>query len=143
MRLVLIPLLALVLAACDSDGTDLRQVVVFELSHDRAALVGTWDLISVTSAGYGAPPATTPASALGWTESYTFRADGTVDVFRDGQQVESTVYAVEDLPDSGRTPLLRIGTETDYRREYFGIDGDRLYFDHRPSDGDLLEFARR
>ena len=142
MRALLV-LSVLALAACDSDGTDLLQLNVSELSHDPALVVGTWELVSVTSAGFGTPPTTTSASALDWKESYTFRADGRVEVYRDGQLEESTVWTVETLPDGALSPSLRIGTETEYRREYFVVTPTRLYFDHRPADGPLLEYARR
>ena len=141
-------LLATLLAApaCDTVTGSLDvaplNVDVSQMSHDPADLIGTWDLRSVTTAGFGAPPTTTSAADLDWSESYTFRADGTVDVFRDGILEERTVYTVETLP-MVHGPLLRIGGESRYRRLNFGVTGDRFYVDHRPSDGDLLEYARR
>ncbi len=141
LRLTLFTALALVLAACDTGDPGPVSVDVSGLSHDAASLVGTWDLIRTTSSGYGSPVSTSPVPK--GTATYTFRADGTVDIAREGELVESTVYAVEELPGSFTSPLLRIGTETDYRREYFGVDGDRLYVDRRPSDGGLAEYRRR
>ena len=136
----------LVAAACDTaaDSPEAApvDVDVSQLSHDPAGLVGTWDLRSVTSSGFGSPPATTAAADLDWSEAYTFRADGTVDVSRDGVLEERTVYVVETLPVAA-SPLLRIGGEDRYRRLYFGVTRDRLYIDHRPADGPLVEYARR
>ena len=137
----LLLLAALALAACDSDGADLLGLNVSELGHDPAMLAGTWELVSSTSAGYGALPTTTPVAP--GTESLTFRADGTLEVYQNGRLSESTVWAIEELADVGPAPLLRIGTEADYRRLFFGVTPTRLYFDGRPSDGNLAEYARR
>ena len=139
MRLFLLLPLALALAACDSALADDPS----DATQDPALLVGTWDLLSVTTSGYGAPVTTTPVAELDETATYTFRADGTVDVLRDGALVESTTYAVEVLAGVDPQPLLRIGTETDYRHLFFGVTESRFYIDHRPYDGDLLTFARR
>ena len=114
-------------AACDS-GTDLFSLDVSELSHDPDELVGTWDLVSFTSAGMVGEPVTTSPTR---SESYRFEADGSAEITRDGVS-KPTVYTVE-------SSSLRI----EGGREFFGIDGDRLYFDARPMDGSLREFARR
>lgn len=132
--------LSLLVSACDSGPL---TVDPDEWLYDPALLVGTWDLRSVTSSGYGAPVTTTPASELDESVTYTFRADGTVDVVRDGVLAQSAMYAVEVLPDVSPTPRLRIGTETDYERLFFGVTADRFYIDGRPADGSLAEYARR
>lgn len=127
----------LALAACDtSDDDRLVNLRVDQLLHAEAALVGTWDLITSTDAGMMRPPTTLRAEA--GTETYTFSADGTV-VWSgrfvesaEGQSSVTTTYRVEGTD-------LFIGS----RREFFGIDGDRLYFDDRPVDGSLKEYARR
>lgn len=126
-RLALLSAL-LAVAACDA-RTDVLDVDVNGLSHDPAALVGSWDLVSRTTSGYLSPPATRPAGG----EAYTFAADGTAVVERDGQPAETTTWEV------ARTSTLSVGG----RSEFFGVDGDRLYFDSRPMDGELLEFVRR
>ena len=138
-RLPLLAVLALALTACDTDGPDLVDLRVDDLSHDAAALVGTWDLVTVTSSGFGGPPTTYPVAA--GTETITFRTDGTVEIVRADGPDEITTYAVVPagpaFPDA--PPGLRIGD----RSEAWGIDGDRLYFDSRSLDGDLSEYLRR
>jgi len=137
MRLALLASLALTLAACDS-GLDLIDVDVAALSHDPAALVGMWDLTTVTGSGYGSPPETTRPS---YSERFTFREDGTVQIELDGE-VQETTYDVRRL-DYGNgtqsdTPYLFLGDRT----ERFGLDGDRLYLDSREVDGPLNEYER-
>ncbi len=129
--------LVLVLAACDS-GLDLVDVDVSDLSHDAAALVGSWELATVTTPGYADPPETRPAS---YAERLTFRADGTARVEHDGE-VEETTYEVRRIEYSNgtqsETPYLFLDTRT----EAFGIDGDRFYIDTREVDGPLNEYRR-
>lgn len=138
VRFVASVALVLSLAACDSQA-DLVSVNVSDLSHEADALVGTWDLITTTSPGMGAPPATVPVAS--GTETYVFGADGSVEHYRRGDLVEATTWTLRPAGPMypGAPPSLVIGT----RREYFGIDGDRLYFDDRPMDGSLAEYARR
>ena len=140
-----LPLLALVLAfaACDTAG--LVGLRVDDLSKSPADLVGTWDLRSVTSSGFGGPATTRSAVDLGRSESYTFRADGTATRVSDGDSLETT-WEVRTVPfeyEAGRfrdAVDLQIGER---RRINFGVDGDRLYFDDRYRDGSLSEYARR
>lgn len=138
-HLALLAALTVALAACDTGGPDLVDLRVDNLSHDAAALVGTWDLVTSTSSGFGGPPTTAPAAA--GTETITFRADGTVGIVRANLPMETTTWEVVPVgpayPDAA--PSLRIGD----RSEYWGIDDDRLYFDRRPLDGDLSEYRRR
>ena len=148
--LALLALLAV--AACDTaaDGPNLDDVDVSELSHDGAALVGTWDLARVSNPGdcAGQCPGTRTAAEAGWSARYVFRADGTAE-YRSGhgtargETVVAGPYAVRYREyDNGTrrdTPLIAF----DGRWIVFGIDGDRLYTDDRPVDGELLEFARR
>ena len=119
----------LALAACDTPA-DLASIRLDALSHDPAALVGTWDLVSVTSSGFGGPVETV-AVAPG-TETYTFRADGTFEHVREGVAQATGTYEVEGAS-------LRLGDGA----RWFGIDGDRLYFDFRPMDGPLQAYRRR
>lgn len=135
MRLLLLGL-ALVAAACDTT-TDLTRLNVGDLSHDPAALVGTWDLISQTSPGDGGPPTTAPVT--GDQTSYTFDADGTARIAYSGETVETTWEVGRRGGLAKVPPSLYLGT----RQIRFGIDGDRLYFDSRIMDGPLQEFARR
>ena len=134
MRLSFSLALLLTLAACDTGPVDLGALRVDALSQDPDALIGTWDLVSLTT---GDPVGT---SAPRRTDTYTFRADGTATRVYDGGAPEETTWEVRytgylaDAP-----PRLYIGD----RSEYFGIDGDRLYFDDRPVDGPLSEYARR
>ena len=132
MRLLSLVALAALVTACDTGGPDLTDLRVDELSHDPAALVGSWDLVTVTSSGYMGAPQTV---AVGEAErrSYVFSADGTVEVGRPGRSVESTTWAVEP---PGHLQIGTLGMT-------FGIDGDRLYLDRRPMDGGLYEYARR
>ncbi|PAP75550.1 hypothetical protein [Rubrivirga marina] len=134
MRSVVLSLLALTLAACDTAGpvVDRDDVNLYELNHDAGALVGNWELVRTTNSGQMGPPQTV-AVGKGERTSYAFAADGTVDIVRPGRATESTTWVVE--PPSH----LRIGS----LGMSFGIDGDRLYLDRRPMDGSLLEFARR
>lgn len=147
MRLALLAL-ALVLAACDSTATvpdDLSRVDVTTLSHDPAALLGTWDLETSTTSGFtGEGPSTEPASG----ESLVFRASGAVEVYRVDDAGEATVvtlaYRVARLDyDDGtqsEAPVLFL----DGRVVPFGIaDGGTLYLDDRPVDGDLRGYRRQ
>ena len=128
----------LVVAACDSNADS-------EWSQDPTALVGVWDLFSVTTSGFSFPAQTIPASPTGRNETLTFRADGSALVQRDST-AEETTYEVVTYPfeyEEGtfrQAAYLKIG---EFRKENFGIDGDRLYFDDRPKDGDLREYRRR
>ena len=130
---------AVALAACDLGGPSLADLNVSDLSHDADALVGTWDLVSTTSAGMTGPPTTVPAPA--GLQSYVFAADGRAEVYREGVLSDATAWRLEPpgptYPDA--PPSLVVGE----RRLYFGIDGDRFYVDHRPADGPLYEYARR
>ncbi len=132
-----VTLLLLLLAACDTGG--LEALRLDALSHDATALVGTWDLTSITSDGQYGPAVTTPVPA--GTETYTFRADATVTVERRVGPPTTTTWAVVPAGPGypGAPPSLRIGD----RSEYWGPDGDRLYFDDRPADGALSEYRRR
>lgn len=139
-----VPLLALVaLVACDANeaGDQERLVAlrVADLSHDADALVGRWDLVSTTSSGFGGPPTTTPYRGI--RSGYTFRADGMVEYRATDGTIRSEPYAVvpagPSTPDA--PPSLKIGDTN----QSWGIDGDRLYFDSRSFDGNLLEFLRR
>lgn len=140
MRRLLLLLALLAVAACDRGGPDsLVDLRVDDLSHHPGALVGRWDLVSVTSSGYGGPPTTT--SYRGLRQGYVFRGDGTAEVW-DGTgatRVESyaVVSAGPAYPDA--PPSLRVGDWS----LYWGLDGDRLYVDHRPLDGGLYEYLRR
>ena len=141
LRLLLLALLTLV--ACDTneagDPERLVNLRVDDLVHDAEGLIGRWDLVSTTSSGYGGPPATTPYRGI--RLGYTFRTDGMVE-YRDlSGTIRVEAYAVvppaPSTPDA--PPSLSIGDES----IYWGRDGDRLYFDSRPLDGNLLEFLRR
>ena len=127
----LLPLaLLLTISACDATRSGFVDLDVSTLSHDPAGLVGTWDLVSVTTPGDLAPPETFEARG----ETLTFRGDGTAVVVRDADRTETTWRV-----DPARPMTLEIGA----RREYFGVDGDRLHFDSRPVDGPLRTFRRR
>ena len=136
-------LAALALAACDA-GHDLADLRIDGFSQDPEALVGTWDLISVTTPGQFEAPRTIPAEP--GDETLAFRADGTLRIERDGRETDETTWAVVVYPfeyEEGRfrdAAYLQIG---EHRKESFGVDGDRLYFDDRPRDGGLHEYARR
>lgn len=140
MRILLAALLAL--AACDSAATD--DVDVSDFSQDAAALVGTWDWEqsvyhnSVT----GEPGVVRPRSASE-AETYVFGVDGTVSVYRGGVLDRSDTYEVRRFTRSdgvqSSVPYLFIGSNV----EWFGIDGDLLYFDDRASDGPLARYRRR
>ena len=52
--------LVLTVAACDTGGPDRLGLVVDTLSHDAAALIGTWDLATTTTSGQLGPSMTTP-----------------------------------------------------------------------------------
>lgn len=135
MKRLLVLAALLSLAACDTGGPD-DEFDPSAYSQDTEALVGTWDLFRTTTAGFGAPVETAPVAA--GTETYTFRADGTMERYRDGALVEAAPYSVRDLPLVG--VRLQIGTETDYRRLFFGVKEDRFYIDYRPVDGSLYEY---
>ena len=144
MRLIaLVSLLAV--AACDTSGAARLDIDTAKLSQDPAALVGTWDLVSITTSGFSFPAQTFPVSRSGSSETLVFRDDGSARVQRDST-AEETTYEVVTYPfeyAEGRfrqAAYLRIG---EFRKESFGIDGDRLYFDDRPKDGDLREYRRR
>lgn len=148
LRFVVLSLLALTLAACDTVGlvVDRNEINVLQLSHDADALVGTWDLVTVTPSGECTGEdctRTRTAEEIGWTARVTFRTDGTATYTSDGStRAEGTYRVVYRRYGNGAlsdVPLLYIG-EQNYN---FGIDGDRLYFEHRYVDGPLLEFERQ
>lgn len=117
-------LLALSFVGCDSLG----PVEFDALSHDPAALVGTWDLVSYWSYWSGSREAEDPRDH-GWNETWTFSADGTVEVAIDSENYDrSAVSPYEVVFESGRTPYLALGGQAvESRGEYgFGIDGGRL-----------------
>ena len=141
LRFALSALLVLV-AACDSTAdSDLPD----DLAQDPAALVGTWDLAFVTPSGESsAPPVRTPASALPYTQTYVFGADGQAEVYSSGELSLSGPYEVRSFlitDGSGRisTDLYIDGDSQDW----VGVSGDRLFFDSRPRDGALEEYHRR
>ena len=111
------------------------------LSHDVEALVGTWDLATVTPSGecLGEDCTRTRSAAeAGQSARFVFRADGTATYTSDGTtRSEGPFGLVRREP--GDVPRLAIGDD----RYDFGIDGDRLYIEYRYLDGPLLEFARR
>lgn len=139
-RAALLAVCVVALTACDTAATEpVESLDPSEFSQDAEALVGTWDLFRTTTAGFGAPVQT--ASVAGGTETYVFRTDGTMKRFYEGVLVEEAPYDVRDIPLIG--VRLHIGTETDYRRVFFGVSEDRFYIDYRPSDGSLLEYRRQ
>ena len=130
----------LAVAACDTGGADPFDRA--NLSQDPAALVGTWDLAFSTNSGEWGPPVRRSVSTLGYTETYAFRADGTFERASDGETVQSGRYEVRRYEFEGRPteiPYLFL----DGRSRWFGIAGDRLFFDYRIMDGDLREYRRR
>jgi hypothetical protein len=147
MRPLALSLLALVFAACDTVGfVDRNEVNVYELTHDADALVGTWDLVTVTPSGECMGEdctRTRPAEELGQSARVTFRADGTATyVYGDWTLADGAFevrYHAYGNGTQSDAPQLYIGDE----RFNFGIDEDRLYFDDRYVDGPLLEFARQ
>ncbi len=144
----LLPLLALILVACDTVGpvVDRTDVNIYELTHDADALVGTWDLVSVTPSGECMGEnctRTRSAEEAGQSARVTFRTDGTATYTSDDHTRAEGAYRVAyrryENGTLSHAPRLYIG-EQGYD---FGIDGDRLYFEYRFVDGPLLEFARR
>ena len=146
----LLSLLALGLAACDTVGSavpvDRNDVDVSRLAHDADALVGTWDLVTVTPSGECAGEGCTrtrTADELGRSARVTFRTDGTATYVSDGRTRAEGAYHVAYRRYDGGTlsdvPVLTIGEET----IFFGLDGAHLYFEYRYLDGPLLEFERQ
>lgn len=150
MKSAILALSVLVLAACDTDavGRDLTTLRVGDLSHDADALVGTWRLSTLTGPGDCGPPCqqTVPASVRGVSETLTFRAGGTfeqVRTYQGGEWEDAGTYEVRRIDYGNGTqskdPVLFLNDSP----ESFGLDGDRLYLDDRPVDGELLEYVRR
>ncbi len=129
------------LSACDaSQAEDLLDGL--ELTQDSAALVGTWDLVATQSSGEGGPPVVTRGADLRFTSTFTFRTDQTFEYVSDGEVTQSGGYEVRRYEVGGRLteiPYLFLNGD----REWFGIAGDRLFFDRRIMDGELREYARR
>ena len=148
-RAVALAALALSLAACDTfAGRDLTDLRVGDLSQDPAALVGTWELATLTGSGecLGECRQTVPASARGVAETLTFSADGTFEQVATFQQTETTregPYAVRRIDYGNGTQSDRPALFLDGQPEDFGLEGDRLYLDNRPADGELREYRRR
>ena len=140
LRLALSALVVLV-AACDSTAD---SDVPDDLARDAAALVGTWDLAFVTPSGMWGPPARTPVSALPYTRTYVFGADGQAEVYSSGELSLSGPYEVRRIAitdGSGRVSVdLYIDGDS---QDWVGVSGDRLFFDSRPRDGALEEYHRR
>ena len=137
------------LAACDTfAGRDLTDLRVGDLSQDPAALVGTWELETITGSGecrsecFG----TVPASDRQTSERLTFTADGTFEQVVRAQRSEwrqAGPYEVRRIEYGNGTQSERPVLFLDGRPVEFGTDGDRLYVDDRPVDGDLREYHRR
>lgn len=133
------------LFGCDTFGSagvpDRNGVDVSALSHDTDALVGTWDLVTITPSGecIGADcTRTRPASEFGQSARLTFRADGTSTyIYNEEVLAEGSYSTFAREPDD--IPVLQFGAGL----RTFGIDGDRLYLDDRIVDGPLLEFERQ
>jgi len=129
------------LPACDTVGSGLldpQEVRLSELSQDPAALVGTWQLATVTPSGECYTEnctRTRSAAEAGWSERIVFRVDGMAEVFRNGVAGEAVAYRVDS-----ETPPARLVLGA--RRELFGVAGDQLFLDDRYIDGSLLEFRR-
>ena len=139
-RSVLLSVL-LALSACDTvQAPDLLDGL--NLAQDAAALVGTWDLVASQSSGEFGPPTVSRAAGLRYAETYVFRADGTFENFFDGEVIQSGRYEVRRYEFEGRPTEVPYLFLNDGSR-WFGIAGDRLFFDDRPVDGDLREYARR
>ena len=141
LRLALSALLVLV-AACDSAAdSDLPD----DLAQDPAALVGTWDLAFVTPSGESsAPPVRTPVSALRYTGTYVFGADGQAEVYSSGELSLSGPYEVRSFePADGSGRVFRDLYIDGRDQDWVGVSGDRLFFDSRIKDGTLEEYHRR
>ena len=140
----LLPFLAiafLVATGCDTTAPDRNGVDVTALGHDADALVGTWDLVTVTPSGECMGEdctRTRPAEEVGQSARLVFRADGTATYTSNETVSAEGSYGVTS-PEPGSAPQLTIGDA----RYPFGIDRDRLYIEHRYLDGPLLEFRRR
>ena len=132
---------ALALAACDTSQSE-NLFDGLDLTQDAAALVGTWDLVASQSSGEFGPPTVSRAAGLRYAETYVFRADGTFENFFDGEVIQSGRYEVRRYEFEGRPTEVPYLLLNDGSR-WFGIAGDRLFFDDRPVDGDLREYARR
>ena len=131
----------LAFSACDTAQDD-DLLDGLDLTQDPAALVGTWDLSATQSSGEMGPPVVTRGSGLRFTDTYSFRADGTYEHVYGGGTVHSGRYEVRRYEFEGRpTEIPYLFLDGDSR--WFGIAGDRLFFDDRPVDGDLREYARR
>ncbi len=149
-RVLAAAVLVLSLAACDSDGADrdLTALRVGDLSQDPAALVGTWELATLTGSGecLGDCQRTVPASARQRSETLTFSADGTFEQVAFVQRAmmrREGPYEVRRIDYDNGTQSEDSVLFLDGRPESFGLEGDRLYFDDRPVDGELSEFVRQ
>ncbi|PAP81523.1 hypothetical protein B1759_09420 [Rubrivirga sp. SAORIC476] len=140
----LLPVLALfvlVASGCDTAAPDRNGIDVTALGHDADALVGTWDLVTVTPSGECMGEdctRTRPAEEVGQSARLVFRADGTA-TYTSNETVSAEGNYRVSAPEPGDSPRLTIGDA----RYVFGIDRDRLYIEHRYLDGPLLEFRRR
>ncbi|WP_412061503.1 hypothetical protein [Rubrivirga sp. IMCC45206] len=147
MRAFALVATALLLAACDTTSPgvpdDLSGLDVSTLSHDPAALVGTWALETSTTSGQVGTPTTQPASG----ERLVFRENETIEIYRlvDGESTVVTVpYRVGRVDYGNGTqsdvPVLFLGE----RIVPFGIaDGNTLYLDDRAVDGDLRGYRKQ
>lgn len=141
VRFCLLVAVLVVASGCDTGAPDRNRVDIHTLSHDADALVGTWDLVTVTPSGECMGEGCThtrPAAEVGQSARLVFRADGTATYTSDETVLAEGSYGVS-TPESGDTPRLLIGDA----RLVFGVDGDRLYLEYRYVDGPLLEFRRR
>ncbi|MEM0961050.1 MAG: hypothetical protein AAGK21_00755 [Bacteroidota bacterium] len=120
-------------AGCTS-STSLRDVDVFDLRLSEEALLGTWELVYLTSSGQMGPPETRRARE--GQETLVFSENGMVTVTIGDQIIETETYQV--VQTEYASELVMGG-----RGVIAGISGGRLYLDDRPVDGSLQEYHRR
>jgi hypothetical protein len=134
--------LAAGLAACSSLGSDgevAPQHIDFStLSQDSTLLVGTWSWQRSTIYGPGPVTTTTPASSER-TETLVFEADGTHEIYRDGELEQRTTYEVRrSCNDAGCWfHLLRDGRE----EMLWGVTANTLALSSAPVDGAEVVYA--
>lgn len=120
IRLLAAAVVVLALVGCDAA----RPVDFGSLSHDPAALVGTWDLDRSWSYWTGRRAEDLPGDA----ETWTFAADGrALHVTASGAHSARDEVHYEVVAEPGQTPHLVLGTGT----YWFGLDRGRLILQAR------------